>query len=84
MTDDEQIELIAASVRNVAQHLHYFNGIPAPLILAVMHAEVIAMIATTYGGAQAAQSARNAAEKVEGLPSYADCPLAAMQPVGRA
>ena len=84
MTDDEQIRLVVASTQNMVVQLHQIEGIPLSLVLAVMHGEVMAMIAAGYGGAQAAGMARRAADDVEGYPEMNDCKLATMQPQGRA
>lgn len=82
--DDDHIELIAATTRAMVAHLARLHGIPPGLVLAGVHAEVISIIATAYGGDVAAGCAERAADRVRNLPSYEQCELAAMQPMGRA
>ena len=79
----EQHEMVADATRAMVLQLVQ-AGLPPANVLAVVHAETMALIATTYGGDMAAECATIAAKSLAGLPSYRDKPLAAMPHAGRA
>jgi hypothetical protein len=80
---EEQHQLVTDATRAMVMQLVQ-AGLPPANVLAVVHAEIMALIATSYGGDVAAECATIAANSVAGLPSYADSPLAAMPHAGRA
>lgn len=69
MTDEQQIERIGQLVNATARHLIEVEGLPPKLVLASIHAEAMTMIATSFGGAVAAECATRASGRVAGLPS---------------
>jgi hypothetical protein len=81
---DIEAKQIAAALDDLAAHLIAVRGIDPDLVLAGLHSSALAMIATTHGGDVAARCARESAEKVEHLPSHAECRLAAAPAAGRA
>ncbi|MFD1193346.1 hypothetical protein ACFQ3C_01510 [Seohaeicola saemankumensis] len=84
----ELVEIVNEEVRKLAIELMLKNGIPMHVVLAAMHAHTIGAIAETYGGPMAAMAARQAAERVENLPSRKAyekiVALATVGPAGRA
>lgn len=81
---DKQTEMIASAIRAQMAHLARVHEIPPPLILAVAHAEIMSLIAATYGGDIAADCAERAAKRVGGFPSFSENELAGMAAQGRA
>lgn len=84
----EMMEVVNEATRKLAVELVLAHGVPLQIVLAAMHAHTVAAIAETYGGPMAALAARQAAERVEHLPSreaYERAfPLATATPAGRA
>lgn len=83
MSEDEAEERVAHVMRLALAALCH-EGIKPELVLAAAHAEVVAALASTFGGEAAAGCMRRAAERIEGLPAAADAALALARPMGRA
>ena len=85
---DEMMKMVSAATRNLAVELVLARGVPLQIVLAAMHAHTVGAIAEAYGGPMAALASRQAAERVEHLPSreaYERAfPLATATPAGRA
>lgn len=85
---DEMMEMVNEATRKLAVELVLAHGLPLQIVLAAMHAHTIGAIAEAYGGPMAALAARQAAERVENLPSRKAyekiVALATVSPAGRA
>lgn len=85
---DEMMEIVNDATEKLAIELVLTSGIPLQIVLAAMHAHTIGAIAATYGGPMAALASRQAAERVEHLPSRESYKrafaLATVAPAGRA
>ncbi len=85
---DEMMEIVNDATEKLAIELVLSKGIPMQIVLAAMHAHTIGAIAATYGGPMAALASRQAAERVEHMPSREAyeraVPLATATPAGRA
>lgn len=79
---DQAARMIGAMLRR----LHRETGFPMDCILAGAHAEVVAMMAASFGGSMTALCCEQAAERVRGLPPLGDTgdTLAFAEPAGRA
>jgi len=86
MTDEQErhADEAARAIRAAMNTLVRGYGIDPALVLAVTHGVVMAEMAVAYGGDVAADSARTAADRVEGLPALTSCELAGMPVQGRA
>lgn len=86
MSHDEEnsISQIGDAVERELTRLVIMDGHDPDLVLGQALARIFAIVTTRHGGDIAAAVARSAAQKCQGLPAYADVPLASMQPVGRA
>lgn len=84
METDAATRRIEAALQRTMEHLTVVEGLHPDLILAVAHGHALTLIATRHGGTVAADCARNAAERVEGLPSFTEEPLAGLPAQGRA
>ena len=82
--DENSISQIGDAVERELTRLVIMDGHDADLVLGQALARIFAIVTTRHGGDIAAEVARSAAQKCQGLPAYADVPLASMQPVGRA
>jgi hypothetical protein len=81
---DDQEKRIRQVMQLALARLHVEEGIDLATVLAVSHAEIMALVATAYGGEVARDCLQVAAKQVEGLPSLRDSALARAAPQGRA
>lgn len=81
--DPEHVEHIAARLRHTLDRL-VGEGMEPSLVLAVAHAEAVAIMAANLGGDVAAQVCEQAAERVRHLPPAPGAELAGMPCAGRA
>ena len=79
-SEDEISEAIERELTRLVVMDHHHPD----LVLGMALAKVMTLVSMRHGGDMAAAAARSAASKCQGLPAYADVPLAAMQPMGRA
>ena len=79
-SEDEISEAIERELTRLVVMDHHHPD----LVLGMALAKVMTLVSMRHGGDIAAAVARSAAQKCQGLPAYADAPLASMQPVGRA
>ncbi len=86
MTDEQsrQADQVSRAIVEQMEVLVKVHGIDPALVLAATHGTVMTEMAVACGGDVAAEMARNAADRVEGLPPLAACELARMPAQGRA
>ena len=90
MTDQERIELKQAAADHAASCIRECmalmreSGMPWDSIIAGAHAEVVSVMALSFGGQMASDACARAAERVYALPSAADHALACAPAAGSA
>ena len=90
MTDQERIELKQAAADQAASCIRECmammrqSGMPWDSIIAGAHAEVVSVMALSFGGQMASDACTRAAERVCALPSAADHALACAPAAGSA
>lgn len=86
--NDEMMGYVTEETRKLAVKLVLKKGIPLDVVLAAMHAHTIAAVAEAYGGTMAAAAARQAADRVQDMPSRETydriATLASVPPAGTA
>ena len=90
MTEQERIELKQAAADQAASCIRECmalmreSGMPWDSIIAGAHAEVVSVMALSFGGQMASDACARAAERVYALPSAADHALACAPAAGSA
>ena len=87
MTEKTRAEIADMAGQLVGEaivEIHRKTGIPAELILAGAHAQIVSMLAHSLGGPVAALCAEKAAERVRNMPSARALALARMPSAGAA
>jgi hypothetical protein len=82
--DKEAADRVTATFERTLTHLVQIEGVEVDHALATAHAYILGLITARHGGELAAACARQAADRIEGLPAWRDSTLARAQPQGRA
>jgi hypothetical protein len=86
MTDEQELQAdqVARALVATMNELVHVHGISPQMVVCAVHGTIMAEITQACGGDVAADMARKAADRVEGIPALATCELATMEVRGTA